>query len=344
MNAVSVELRLASTSQFDAFEPWHASLSSQFFDASLIGENARRRFHGSVTGFHLGEGLIFRSASVAHHLRRDSALVRRSGIDHILIEHQTVGRRSGEFGGHNVDIRPGDVSIIDLGRPVVARDRDFARTSLIVPRDQLPRHIRDRDLHGLVFNEARRETQMLAALLERMMQRSAQADSSDMDSSMQAVFTLVDAAAGSAQTRLAEALRGAGPVLFQIAQGYIDARLTSRTLTAETVANAMNLSRATLYRLFENHGGVRTYITARRLDRCFEIFRRTRGPVSIGEIAFAHGFNSEAHFSRAFRFRFGMTPRDAVQLAGSDAPPEENLLGPLTIMPDWIRQIGRRAA
>jgi AraC family transcriptional activator of tynA and feaB len=31
---------------------------------------------------------------------------------------------------------------------------------------------------------------------------------------------------------------------------------------------------------------------------------------SIATIAFSHGFKSQAHFSRVFRERYGMTPRE----------------------------------
>src|SRR5262249_52039828 len=155
-----VEVHLAASPQFDAFEPWHASLSSTYFDVALTDANALASFRGDVTGYHLGDSLIFDSTSVGHRHRRDAAFVRRTGTDHVMIEYQTAGRRRGEFGGRSVDIRPGDVSFIDFGRTLRSEEPDFSRISLIVPRERLPRSLRERDLHGLVLDGAQETTRL----------------------------------------------------------------------------------------------------------------------------------------------------------------------------------------
>lgn len=61
------------------------------------------------------------------------------------------------------------------------------------------------------------------------------------------------------------------------------------------------MSRATLYRLFEDEGGVAVFIQTRRLDRCFAELTRSRDrgrAVGVGEVAYTYGFGSDAHFSR----------------------------------------------
>jgi AraC-like DNA-binding protein len=91
----------------------------------------------------------------------------------------------------------------------------------------------------------------------------------------------------------------------------------------ELLIRLFHISRATLYRLFEDEGGVAAYILSRRLDRCRAILGASTGrDPSISELAFNHGFVSVAHFSRAFRRRFGIAPRDGrgVDLTPSPAP------------------------
>jgi AraC-like DNA-binding protein len=53
------------------------------------------------------------------------------------------------------------------------------------------------------------------------------------------------------------------------------------------------------------------YIWQCRLDRCALRLRDLAwAQASISTIALEHGFNDLSHFSRAFRERFGKSPRD----------------------------------
>src|SRR5581483_5417153 len=103
---------------------------------------------------------------------------------------------------------------------------------------------------------------------------------------------------------------------------YIDKHLTDEGLTPELLVRVFRMSRATLYRLFVEDGGVAGYILGRRLDRCRALLAAdlARGR-TLAEIAFDHGFTSEAHFSHAFRRRFGMAPRDARGAGPASLPP-----------------------
>jgi AraC-like DNA-binding protein len=156
-----------------------------------------------------------------------------------------------------------------------------------------------------------------------------------------ATFTLADVAWG-ARGLDPEQQQAATATLRHMAITYIDEHLTDRDLRPSAVAAAVGLSRSSLYRLLEREGGVQAHILARRLDRCLvalvDPHLRTR---SIGSVAFAHGFNSEAHFSRAFRFRFGVSARDLRGMAQHSgvAPGPTNPDAP-TILHGWMRNLG----
>jgi AraC-like DNA-binding protein len=52
------------------------------------------------------------------------------------------------------------------------------------------------------------------------------------------------------------------------------------------------------------------YIWERRLEACSRDLRDPRlAARTVSELAFGRGFNDAAHFSRAFRERFGCSPR-----------------------------------
>ena len=53
------------------------------------------------------------------------------------------------------------------------------------------------------------------------------------------------------------------------------------------------------------------FIWQMRLERCSEALRNAAGRrISVSEIAFAWGFNSSAHFCRAFKAQYEMSPRE----------------------------------
>jgi AraC-like DNA-binding protein len=96
-----------------------------------------------------------------------------------------------------------------------------------------------------------------------------------------------------------------------------------------------------LYRAFDSFGGVAAYITTRRLDRAFEalVARRDRA-LTIGEIARRHGFTSDAHFSRAFRARFGLSPREVEDMPGGPDGAAISLgAGPAPAALNWMKSL-----
>lgn len=59
------------------------------------------------------------------------------------------------------------------------------------------------------------------------------------------------------------------------------------------------------------------YLRARRLERCrMDLGSPLCARLSISEICFRWGFNDSAHFSRAFRNRYGQSPREYRRAAG----------------------------
>jgi AraC family transcriptional regulator, positive regulator of tynA and feaB len=69
------------------------------------------------------------------------------------------------------------------------------------------------------------------------------------------------------------------------------------------------MSVRSVYRVFEETGEtVSVFVQARRLVRARRDLATGRDPVS--DIAARWGFADASHFSRAFRARYGRTPRD----------------------------------
>ena len=109
--------------------------------------------------------------------------------------------------------------------------------------------------------------------------------------------------AGSSATQAA--------LLHRICQ-TIERRLDDPELAPARVAQAEGISERYLQKLFETVGDNFThYVRERRLQRAWaDLSNPTEAHRSISEIAYAYGFGDSAHFSRAFRHRFGLPPRE----------------------------------
>ena len=92
----------------------------------------------------------------------------------------------------------------------------------------------------------------------------------------------------------------------------IETLLSEPDLTIGMVAQAEGVSTRYLQRLFTEAGNSFIhYLRTRRLERCrADLASSLHANLSISEICFRWGFNGSAHFSRAFRKEYGMSPRE----------------------------------
>jgi len=112
-------------------------------------------------------------------------------------------------------------------------------------------------------------------------------------------------------------------ILHRICQ-TIERRLDDGELSPARVAQAEGISERYLQKLFEGVGDNFThYVRERRLQRAWaDLSNPTEVHRSISEIAYRYGFGDSAHFSRTFRHRFGLPPREfRQQEAGRMAAP-----------------------
>jgi len=92
---------------------------------------------------------------------------------------------------------------------------------------------------------------------------------------------------------------------------FIELNLSVAGLTAENVAQDQHISRRRLDQLMHESCGhsIAGHLWSRRLEQAAADLRDPlKVPLSVAQIAFANGFEDAAHFTRAFKKRFGRTP------------------------------------
>jgi AraC-like DNA-binding protein len=96
---------------------------------------------------------------------------------------------------------------------------------------------------------------------------------------------------------------------------FIEANLYERELGPALLMQRHQVSRAHLYRIFADDGGIAKIIRDKRLDAAYReiaLGAKTAGK-SITDVALRLGFSNSSQFARAFQRRFSMTPREARQ-------------------------------
>lgn len=102
-------------------------------------------------------------------------------------------------------------------------------------------------------------------------------------------------------------------------QAHVREQLADPELTPYSVAQRYNISLRYLQKLFSEHGtSPARWIRDERLDRCHaELSDPNLDHVSVAVIGERSGLFSASHFSRLFRERYGVTPREFRRAAGA---------------------------
>ncbi len=103
----------------------------------------------------------------------------------------------------------------------------------------------------------------------------------------------------------------AGASNFHRITQAIELQLGDGDLSLHQVADQQHVSARYIQKLFQQAGlSFSHYLRRRRLEHCHaDLASPAHKNLSISDICFHWGFNDAAHFSRAFRADYGMTPR-----------------------------------
>ncbi|MEZ5772297.1 AraC-like DNA-binding protein [Defluviimonas denitrificans] len=94
-------------------------------------------------------------------------------------------------------------------------------------------------------------------------------------------------------------------------EAFLNRHIDDPDLGPDSVAAGCGISVRYLHELLrETNTTLGQWIRDRRLQAAHEDLSDPANTRSIGEIAYARGFADQAQFSRAFRARFGLTPKD----------------------------------
>jgi AraC-like DNA-binding protein len=288
------------------FSSWREAVSATHLAWDLP---ARRQsvYQAAISPRMLGAASVVECVCDPCSGRRGRTEIARSSEAYYGVLYLLRGREMVRQAGREIRLEPGELTLWDSTRPI-----DFAiaeplhKITLLVPQalldrtlpgaqDQVARVVSGRSGCGALFT-----SHLRALARERVPLPSA---------SFPALLGVTLDLLGCAITPAASAAPPYQQALLARVRAFIVEHLPDPGLAPARIAAAHGISVRHLHRLFESTGStVERWIWQERLLRCHQALLEP-GRDSISTIAFQWGFNDAAHFSRAFKRRFGVSPR-----------------------------------
>lgn len=256
-----------------------------------------------------GSCVLTRVSNNEMHFTRSDRHLNMECCGHLRLRVYLKGRSVGILGEDRFDLSVGTIQIFDFSRPYRSFITDAETLAVIVP-------------HGAVgYDPARHPAQFNFALASpwgRILEESTRSlfnrlpdvCPSEAKQSIENYCALIRGVIHRERSG-EEALAEIGRVRHSAIRRFIDRNLNNPELSATDVCLAFNTSRATVYREFEEFGGIARYVTQRRLDeamRDLACARSSRG--LIKRVSERWGFHDPSHFYRLFKAQFNFSPSE----------------------------------
>jgi len=300
---------------------WHEAISRYFghLDAHCDAPDA---FEAQMQAYEVGVLRVFTISSSGNDIERSPRHLDDHGSDYYKLLLQLEGRSEIVQRDDRVALLSTDWSLYDPRQPYVIQSPGPYRHLVVqIPRASLQglpipnlhtSQIANPQMQGLF--------RLLASFLESLSVQLPHLPEACAAPLSETLIGLLSSTLASLRHSQGDH-QGLPAVLRARVKQHVQSCLTDPGLSLDQIAQQMRCSKRYLHRIFEEEGiTLDRYIWQSRLERCkAELEARHDGPEQAGgtisEIAFRWGFNSTAHFSRVFKSRYGLTPRECASRA-----------------------------
>lgn len=279
-----------------------------------------RPFHAAIDRYKVGDATFTDCRSDAMLLDRSLARISTDSIRdyafHVFLEGGVNDVAVRSSSSRDNTLAAGSILALHMGQPVRMQRSACRVATIFVPGALVGETFPDPEaIHGRLIENTTPLTQLIVehvtALSRDIPDMSAHAAGNAIHASTQ----LLVSAFGKQAQLSGNARAAARAAMFGRVRRYIQMHLRQEDLSPETVLQALQLPRQTLYRLFQHEGGLGAYIRHLRLrEAADELVQRP--DLTVTDIAFGLGFKSSSDFTRAFRRAYDMAPQDFRALTG----------------------------
>ena len=298
----------------ERFSYWREVLCEAFVSLNPVLEDKQTAidFVGEVSSRSLSTSTQTCVFSKAQHVQRRGEEIRRNPVEYCFANFQLEGSCVVRQDRQESLVLPGDFSIVDSTRPYfLDYQGDWHVLSFRIPREQVisrlaspykatARRVAGNTGMGLVASR-------FARSLEQVDPDAGSGVQDGLSAALNSIIAIALGATLEAQERDRLPVREA----FRLAvETYIRDHLEEPHLGPDMLALRFKVSRRTLYGLFEEAPlSVSGLIRELRLQRSARDLRSLGHP-GVLAVALRWGFSDASHFSRLFKRRFGVCPRE----------------------------------
>jgi AraC-like DNA-binding protein len=281
-------------------------------------------FHGQLQGGVLGELHVTRVQSSPQIVRRTRELAAQAEDAFILLSIQTRGRTLVEQGQTQALLTPGCIAFYDTEKPYrLTLPNDFDQIVLHLPKETLRQSAPDGLNHmAELINASNPFAQAIAALAPQLLRLATTGHSALAERTAAAAIELISLALASLglpneKTPLEPAYTFKQPTAVSDAliwrtRDLISKQIDDTELSPTRLASQVNVSLRRLQEVFKAQGTTPSdCIWEMRLEFARGLLASSlHQNDSVSAVAYRAGFGDVAHFSRRFKQRFGLTPRE----------------------------------
>lgn len=301
-----------------------------------------KRFSVSVTVYYAGQMLIAGGWIPAYEYLCGPARAAANGMDHYVVLTCRSGGYSGSMDGAAFTMGPRDVVLLNcnLGSDFRSQPSDYA--ALVIPRALLAPLLTD--AVGACHKVLRADTPMCKLLYDMMvgvLDNAHRLDPAEGAGLARSCAAMVAVAFGAIPSSRADPEGRVFTASRVAIKRYIDDHLSNPDLDVDHLVETFGVSRAKIYRMFAETGGIADHIRKRRLHRALlDLGSAEFAHMQIAHIALRLGFASAAGFARTFKAEYGVLPseirgdptaslRAAMQSANNTEP----------VLAEWLREL-----
>lgn len=294
---------------------WIEAISDAFVPLDCASDGPPEQFYGAIDARRLDMLTLSLVQSCGQRVVRTGDQIARNGQDMFLVSLQLRGEATIIQEARSAALLPGDFALYDSTRPYeLVFSGEFEQIVLAMPGALLRNRIGDAETLTARTIEGRRGIGQLFCGMVTPLVRNFDALPAPSIAALSASIEniLIAGLASLDPSSRATACASQAMLRRDRIKAYVTENLRNPSLNVDLIAASLRVAPSTVHRSFVGEPtSLNSWIWARRLDNArSELCDPRLAHRTITDIAFGWGFNDTAHFSRAFRNRFGCAPRD----------------------------------
>ena len=298
----------------EQLEYWIDMICDEFVQLDCTTEK-RKDFKGKLRGTEFDKIRVSEVSADPQDVIRSRKQIAKSAESEFLLSLQLEDVGFVNQDGRIAELHPGDFALYDSTRPYQLHfDRPFRQIVLQIPYDYLAEQFVKPEIITARRVSAQTAVGALASqFIQSVAGRLDVLSIQERGVVNQHIIELIALAMGSKSSlRELDGQSIARTAMLERLKQFIEINIRHPQLSPALIAAHHQISERYQRMLFASTGTtVSRYILEQRLALCREALENTSlRDYSITQIAFSYGFNDAAHFSRKFRERYGISPKE----------------------------------